>query len=355
MKVKKMELARITDKLKSIVQKNDAHPALGGILVQEGYLTAANAEMTMKVKLEGSEDESFIIPAKAFDLIKNLPEGDVEVSADNKNVVTIRMEKIKNSYQSFPAEDFMYAKDEITGENPIRLPGKELMEALGHVLYAAADGNANKVMTGINFELSDGVLNLTGLDGHVVAWDTVKVEGDTPINIIVPKNTVKKLVGMGIIDDIELYMDKSSAVFKTDEYMIYTRLIEGEYFQFKRLFQDTSICTAVDRKELIGAMNRAKSCTDEQSPTKFELSGSELKMSITDKNTNYSETIPLQMEMEKDLCIGFNSKLVLETIKAFTCDNITLNFNTSVMPMLVEAEDSDMKALVLPVKLKGGK
>lgn len=34
---------------------------------------------------------------KAFDLIKNLPEGDVELLHDDKNVVTIKMEKIKNS------------------------------------------------------------------------------------------------------------------------------------------------------------------------------------------------------------------------------------------------------------------
>lgn len=33
MKVQKYEIARVIDKLKSIVQKNDQFPALGGILV----------------------------------------------------------------------------------------------------------------------------------------------------------------------------------------------------------------------------------------------------------------------------------------------------------------------------------
>ena len=49
MKVKKYELVRIIDKLKSVVQKNTVHPALGGVLVKEGYLIAANGEITIQV------------------------------------------------------------------------------------------------------------------------------------------------------------------------------------------------------------------------------------------------------------------------------------------------------------------
>lgn len=68
MKVKKYELVRIIDKLKSVVQKNTVHPALGGVLVKEGYLIAANGEITIQVKCEDAEGESFIIPMKALTL-----------------------------------------------------------------------------------------------------------------------------------------------------------------------------------------------------------------------------------------------------------------------------------------------
>lgn len=47
MKVQKYEIARVIDKLKSIVQKNDQFPALGGILVKNGYLIASNSEITI--------------------------------------------------------------------------------------------------------------------------------------------------------------------------------------------------------------------------------------------------------------------------------------------------------------------
>ena len=61
----------------------------------------------------------------------------------------------------------------------------------------------------------------------------------------------------------------------------------------------------------------------------------------------------MQEPVEIPLKIAFSSKLVLNTIKAFTCENIALSFINENMPMIVEAEDSEMKALVLPVKIRG--
>lgn len=300
MKVKKYELVRIIDKLKSVVQKNTVHPALGGVLVKEGYLIAANGEITIQVKCEDAEGESFIIPMKAFDLIKNLPEGDVELLHDDKNVVTIKMEKIKNSYQSFPAENFIYSKTDMESGEELTLPGKSFMEAISHVIYAAA----------------------------------------------------KKLLSMGMDDDVNVSYSANSAIFRTDGYVIYTRLLEGKYLPYKQMFCESDNYTIVGKSDLVGAMTRAKMCTDEKSPAVFDISENEITVSIRDNIANYQEKVALQEKIKDPIKIGFDSRLVLETIKAFTCDNITLNLTRPVNPMVVEAEDSDMKALVIPVRLK---
>lgn len=355
MKIKRFELVRVIDKLKSIVQKNDVHPALSGILVKDGYFIASNTEITMQVKLEAAEGESFIIPMRAFDLIKNLPEGEVRIAEAAKNTVLIQMDKIQNKYKSFSAEDFVYAKEVLSNNTEgISFAGKELMEGLEHILFAAADGGvANKLMTGINFQVKDGLLKLTALDGHVIACDTIDVEGETELNITVPKAAIKKLVGMGMIDDVELHVDSRCAVFRTDEYAIYTRLLDGEYFRYGRMFQDAPpLQTVVDRKEIIGAMNRAKSCTDDQRPIKLEFNQSEMKISIMDNIADYEEIVPLQKNLKENLSIGFNSKLVLDAIKSFNCENVRMSFTSPVTPMLIEDEDSNMKAMVLPVKIQ---
>ena len=109
----------------------------------------------MKVKLEASEGSYFIIPMKAFDLIKNLPDGEIDISATDKNVVMIKIGAIKNKYQSYPPEEFNFDITEDPEADGVELNGKKIMEAIGHVIYAAADGGANTQMTGIYFEGTD--------------------------------------------------------------------------------------------------------------------------------------------------------------------------------------------------------
>ena len=233
----------------------------------------------------------------------------------------------------------------------VELNGKKIMEAISHVIYAAADGGANTQMTGIYFEGTDSGVSLAALDGHMVAVDSVKAEGAKDMKLIVPKATAKKLISMGVIDDVTLTYTKNSAVFKSDEYTIYTRLIEGKYFAYQKMFTEGEINTCASRTALIGAMTRAKMCTEEKQPAVFQIEDDVLNISIRDKLADYQEQVPLQETVCKSIRLGFDSRLVLETLKAFTCDNIALGFTSPRTPMIVEAEDSDMKAMVLPVAI----
>ena len=98
MKLQKVELAQKLNKIKGVVPKKTTMPVLQGILVSDGYLIANNMEMTVKAKIGGTEGEAFIIPERAFDLISNLPDGEVEISATADNMIVIKADKIKNKY-----------------------------------------------------------------------------------------------------------------------------------------------------------------------------------------------------------------------------------------------------------------
>ena len=208
------------------------------------------------------------------------------------------------------------------------------MEAIGHVIYAAADSSSSTQMMGVYFEGGENKIKLVALDGHVVAVDSIPTDGTADMKLIVPKTVAKKLVSMGIIDDVAVTYTKNRAVFKSKEYTIYTRLIEGKYFDYNRFFM------------------AGKMCTEEKKPAVFEMNEDQLNIRIADRLTDYQEEVKLQDPLPEPLKIGFDSKLVLETLKAFTCENIAMNFSGPKMPAVVEAEDSDMKAIVLPVMIR---
>ena len=354
MRLIKYEISRAIDKLKSIVQKNDKIAALSGILVEDGYLIASNTEITMQVKLEACAGDNFIIPMKAFELIKNLPEGEeVEITANDKNVVTIKMSKIKNSYQSFPPEDYVYKKRNVETANAIRLPGAKLMEALSHCSYAAADGTvSNLMLKGIYFEGGDGCLNLVASNGHVMAWDRIEVEGTSDMKIIVPKVAVKKLLSMGIASDIDVSYDTKSVILQNEEFTIFSRLLDGTYFNYKGMFRDTLINTAIERTDFIAAMSRANMCINESKKVVFNFNGATLHIAANDTTAQYEENVPLLKNVTTPLRIGFDPKLVLDSVKSFKDDVVNLNLSTDQSPLFIETEKKDSMSLVLPVKLR---
>lgn len=344
----KAEFVNKLNKIKGVVPKNTTMPVLQGILVANGYLIANNMEMTVKAKIEGAEGESFIIPEKAFDLINNLPEGEIEISVTANETITIKADKIKNKYKTMDPTTFPVAAVQEDG-NELTINAETLLKSIKHVSYAIPAKSPNAVMASMYLHAAGGQLNFVGLDGHVLAWD--KVNYDKEFELLIPKNTVDKLKSLGLSGEVQIKHNKVGAVFITEELEVYTRLVEGEYFKYQTMFKELPLHTVVSRINLLDAMTRAKMCTEEKSPVKFELEGSCLKLSIKDTITDYLETVELQEEMSETLTIGFNARLVLETLKAFDCDNIGISFGGPKMPMIVEAEDSDFKAIVLPVAL----
>ena len=348
MKIQKTDLAQKLNKIKGAVPKKTTMPVLQGILVRDGYLIASNMEMTVKAKIEGTEGESFIIPERAFDLINNLPDGEMEISATAGNIITIKADKIKNKYQTLDPAQFPTTASQDEGSE-LRIKAEMLLESMKRVSYAVPAQNTNTVMTAMCLQAAGGQLNFAGLDGHVLAWDKIDYDGE--FELLIPKNTVDKMKSLGLSGEVQIRHNKTGAVFITEDFEIYTRLIEGEYFKYQTLFKELPLHTVVSRIALLDAMTRAKMCTEERCPVKFEMDGSALSLSIKDNTTDYHETIELQEDIAETLTIGFDARLVLETLKAFDCENVGLSFGGAKMPMIVEAEDSDFKTIVLPVAI----
>ena len=348
MKIQKTDLAQKLNKIKGVVPKKTTMPVLQGILVRDGYLIASNMEMTVKAKIEGTEGESFIIPERAFDLINNLPDGEMEISAAAGNIITIKADKIKNKYQTLDPAQFPATASQDEGSE-LRIKAEMLLESMKRVSYAVPAQNTNTVMTAMCLQATGGQLNFAGLDGHVLAWDKIDYDGE--FELLIPKNTVDKMKSLGLSGEVQIRHDKTGAVFITEDFEIYTRLIEGEYFKYQTLFKELPLHTVVSRIALLDAMTRAKMCTEERCPVRFELDGGALSLSIKDNTTDYHETVELQEDIAEALTIGFDARLVLETLKAFDCENVGLSFGGPKMPMIVEAEDSDFKTIVLPVAI----
>lgn len=349
--IDKQSIAQKIDKIKSVVPSKTPMACIQGVLYKSGCLIASNSEMTVKANLEAHGEETFIIPMKAFDLIKNLPDGDMEITVDDKFAITIKATGIKNKFQSFDPNTFMMMQSNIEDKGGMSIDSSKFMDAVGKVMYSISSVNSNQMMNSLCLEAVGGTLNMVGLDGHRISWN--RMDYDRDFKILVPKSAMEKLISLDIKGNLNISYDEHSAIFTTEDYEVHTRLVAGDYYKYEKLFDELPNSTVVSRKEFMDALHRANICADKDTvPVKLSIEGSEMKVSLGTSISEYYEVVHLQKDIEKDMMIGFNPRLVIECLKSFTCDNVALQLSGSKAPMIIEAEDSDLKALVLPVALK---
>ena len=354
MKINRYELMRAIDKAKGIVQKNASIPALSALLIDGQRAIASNTEITLEVKLEASGGTSLLLPMRAFDMVRNLPEGELDIEQDNDQTVVIKAGKTTSRFSSYKVLDFTLRRERPDADGVI-LPGGKLMEALSKVVFASDDTSTRRELTGVNLRATGGVIKITATDGHMVAIDEVIADGVSDMDLIIPKNTVRKLISMDMDDNITLTHDGRSAVFETTAYTIYSRLIDGKYINTYQLFapDDQLHALRIDRRDLIAALTRANLCNSDETKHALvvQLNGQTIDMTLVASTSGYHEILEADTDFTGELKIGLNPKMLLEALKGYSGDIITLKLMGPRAPVYISEEASALKMIVLPVNI----
>lgn len=76
----------------------------------------------------------------------------------------------------------------------------------------------------------------------------------------------------------------------------------------RKCLPKAEINTCASRIALIGAMTRAKMCTEEKQPAVFQIEDDVLNISIRDKLADYQEQVPLQGNRMQIHTVGIRFK-----------------------------------------------
>lgn len=351
--IEKKEIASKLKVMKSVVPKS-SYLIDSGVLVEGKTVNAHNGDMSITASLSTGTDTPFILPPKAIELIENLPNDKIEITP-GENRITIAVGKIVNKFQSSSPDGHLKWSDKITGEaveTAAGLEGKELHEALNSILYAAAPANDGRsILTGICMECDEGEMNLVACDGYRLSWR--KIKHDSPIKMTVPREAIQKLLHMDLSGTVEIIYGESIATFKLPEYTLQTRLLAGEYINYKKLFPKYNNSIIVNRNALAASVSRAMICAESDSPN-IDLDIEESTLSVKTKSSigEYAEELATDSSISSPIRIRFNARFLVDCLKSYACDNLELSFGSPVQPMIVD--DGQLKSMVLPLRLQEG-
>ncbi len=360
-------LAKINIVLKAVASKTTM-PIIECILItadNDGVrLTANNLELAIETSNMKNDvvimEKGIVAPeAKMFlEIIRNLPDNNISIQTDDKNVAVIKSGKSEFKILCLPGEDF--PKIPVVEKN-IKYETKSnvFKNMIKQTIFAVAVEDSKPILTGELIEIKEDCFNIVAIDGFRVAFRKTDLTNDNEnISVVVPSKTLNEI--SRILSDkddevISMYFTDNHALFETEEFIVVSRLLEGEFFKYEQSFiNEYTTAVEVNRQDFLNSIERATLISRDSKKSPVELSIEKEKIVITsntEMGTSYEEVF-VSTEGES-LKIGFNPRYLIDALKAIDDETINIKFMSELSPCIIESTDNgNYKYLILPLRMK---
>lgn len=341
-------------------------PVLKGILLKTTgdnklILSTSDLDFSIETKIDvNTEIEgSVIVNAKLFnDIIKKLSNEIITVELEDESRVSIKTTNSRFNIVSQSAEEFPNIPN-LDGESSKLSFDKEIFKnMIKQTQFCASIDDTKGVIVGILIELTSDNLNMVAIDGYRMAVRREKILNNESKKIIINArilNEVSKILSENEInDDLDIFINDKNAVMILDDTKVVMRLLDGEFINYIDVLpKEHSTSVILDRISLINSIERASLLAREGRNNLIRISVNENLMTITSNSEegNVKEDIIMEKEGE-NLEIGFNSKYMMDVLKAIEDEEIKLEFSSSIKPCLVKPLiGNEYEYLILPVRI----
>lgn len=337
-------------------------PVLEGVLIEtkEESLTISGYDLeisiTTDIKATIERKGSVVVGAKLFlDIVKKLPQRFIRVSVEENNLININCDSVNYSIIGIAAEEFPQIPV-FDVKNSVSIQSNVLRDMVKQTVYAVSDNKAKPIYTGSLFEFKDGVFKIIAVDGYRMAIRKECIENNVDTSFVVPGKTQLEVLKLLNSDDkrIEIVAGERHIAFCVDNYKIISRLIEGMFMDYNSTIpKEHKTDSAMNRRNLINSVERMSLLTNDkiQNPVRCIFENDEIKLSTATSIGKANEILTGKVSGEY-IEIGFNCRYLLDALKNCDTDEVRLQLNGSLAPMILAPISGDnFLHIVVPMRL----
>ena len=338
-------------------------PVLGGVrLTAESQgLEVAATDLETFITVSGScsvnEEGSMVIPGRLFgEILRSLPSGRVVLSGGESGA---RIEGGRAEFQlsTFPVADFARPPSGEVGE-PCRVDAGELARALRQVGKAASTDEGRPVLTGVLWVIEGDTLRVVATDSYRLAIaEVVAKEGPREGHAIIPNRALTEFarhLASGSGEQVaEVRLGQSQAVLSAGNIQLVTRLIDGEFPNWRRLLPEAQPNRLeMDKEEFGAAVARVGLVAQANTPVKFHL-GREVQLTAAESGVaEAAETVDGAVYSGDPMVTAFNPRFFSDGLEGVEGKRAVLHLTEPTKPATLSGEDQpNFTYLVMPVRL----
>lgn len=343
-------------------QKSNTLPILGNILIETIdketlRFIGTDLEVGISTQVEAyvAKEGSITVPAKKLqEIVRELPDGTVEVTVAKNNAVNIKAGKSFFKIMGLTKEDYPKLP-EWKSSDAIVVDQAIVKESLSLTSFAISNDETRYVLNGVLISIKGNKMMFVATDGRRLAYSEKEFENKAgkDIDMIVPMKAIQELSKQLSWDGtVEVIPSQNQVIFNFGETFLVSRLIEGNFPNYEQVIpKKENTTTSTNREQFLQAVRRTALLTTPDAPA-VKLDCVKGKVLISSRSPNLGEAKEeVYADVEGgDVAIGFNPQYLIDVLKNLDIENVSLSLTEPDKPGLVKGKEGYLY-VIMPMQL----
>ncbi|NLE07235.1 MAG: DNA polymerase III subunit beta [Parcubacteria group bacterium] len=327
--------------------------ALGDKLVIKSTNLDLGVEIKVKVKI--IERGVVAVPANILvGVLSSIKENNLTFESEGDNL-KIYSGKNSATIKCMPYDDFP-SIPRLEEVKSIKINSNDLMLGFKSVWYSASNSNIKPELSSVYIYKGDNNLVFVSTDSFRLAEKKIntKISDDFP-QILIPYKNVAEIVKFfeDYNGDINIIFEKNQAAFINDEIYIVSRLIDGNFPDYKQIIPKTFITSAtILKNDFLNSLKASNVFSDSSNQVKLKIEANDKSLKVESKNNDigeYKESINATVSGE-GIELNFNNRYIVDCMQSILSESLTLNFaGVGKALVITGATDKSFLYIVMPM------
>lgn len=338
-------------------------PILSNILLRTDgnrlLIAATNLEIatTQYIGAKIAKPGAITVPARLIsEFVSSLPKGTIELKivGENIHIVSGKYKSIINGViaDDFPELPTINENDSVTYSINI----EDFKQSVSQTIITASSDSTRPVLTGVYWHSHEGWIYLAATDGYRLSERRL-VETKSEVAAIIPTQTLQEVLRT-IVDDtetIDVLFDESQVRFRINEAEVISRLIDGNFPDYRQLIPASSDIVAIMDKSDFTRVTKVSGLFARES-------GGSVTVTVdSDKGTVSLHSIASELgentsELDADITgdgqVTLNSRYLTEALGVLDASKISFSFSGKLSPCILKStnKDTNYYHVIMPLK-----
>lgn len=343
-----------------IANTRNTLPILGNVLLRtidnRLSVSATNLDIaiTHHIGSKISEEGAITVPARLMqDFVSSLPSGVIDLELE-ENKLNISTEQYQSTINGVSAEDFPIMPA-ISGGTTWQLQASVLKKGLQQTVFAASSDEARPVLTGVYIHSHDGKLYMVATDSYRLAEKELGKNKDK-VALLVPASALSDM--LRIIDDgedpVTITHDDQQVLFQFGEVELVSRLIEGNYPDYRKLIPASfGVSTSLSREDFTNITKVSSLFARESAGSvtiKVDEVGNQVSIHSVASQLG-ANTASAAATINGSGDVTLNSRYLLDALHVLSGNTVAFNFNGKLDPcLLTDPSAKGYKHIIMPLR-----